>query len=172
MNPTGKVMLNYGAMSGLCSFVFFLMLQGMGWNALGQASLLGSWIPVVFICLATGKLRDHFLGGFITYGQAFRLGFLTACSGAFLFALILYIYGTAVNHELIEVYKSDVLEDLEKTKSILNDTIYEASMESLDKTTMFTIASSAFFSKTFGGLLVSLITAGFYRRTPMIQDQE
>lgn len=176
MNPNGKVILNYGGGSGLSSFGMFLLIQWIGWNPLGQASLLGLWIPVVFICLATGYYRDHILDGTISYGQAFRVGFLTCSAGALLFALFLYIYGTIINPGLVDVYKQYLMEGIEQSKIFLGEDmfekIYQSSLENLDKTTMYTIASSDFFNKTFGGFLVSLITAGFYRRSyPKIEKE-
>ena len=172
MNPSGKVMLNYGAMCGLASFAFFILLYYLGYNALGLASLLGAWIPVVFICLATGYFRDRIAGGFMTYGQGFRIGFLTASAGAFLFALMIYIYGTALNPDFVEIYKTGAMEELEKYKTPLMEQMYDASIEGIKNTTMFAIAQDAFLSKTFGGVLISLITAGFYRRHKIFQEPE
>jgi hypothetical protein len=164
MNPSGEVMLNYGAMSGLSSFAFFLLLYYTGYNPLGQASFLGSWIPIIFICLATGYYRDKLMAGQISYWQSFRIGFLTASSGAFLYALVVFIFASLVSNQLVEDYKNEMMEGLEKTKSILGESFYETNMENLDKTTLFTLVSGDFFSKTLGGFFISLVTAGFYRR--------
>ena len=164
MNTPGKAILNFGAMSGLGSFAVFLLLYYLGWNPLGQASWLGAWVPVVFICLSTAYVRNHLMGGYMSYGQAYRTGFLTAFGGAVLFSLMLYLFGKVIDPGLVESYKSEMLEGLENTKSIIGENLYESSVENLDKTTLFTIASGDFFSKALGGILVSLITAGFYRK--------
>lgn len=170
MNPSGKVILNYGAMSGLSCFGFFLLLFTLGWNPLGQISWLGAWIPVIFIALSTGYFRDKLSGGYITYGHAFRIGFLTACCGAFMFDSLVYIFGTFINNTILDTYKTDMLTELEKTKSMFGERFYELSMESLEKTTMYNIVSSDFFLKVLGGALTALITSGFYRKNKTIAD--
>jgi hypothetical protein len=172
MNPSGKVVLNYGAMCGLSSFAFFIMLNYLGFNALGLASLMGAWIPVVFVCLATAAFRKRFSGGLMSYGQGFRIGFLTASAGAFLFALMIYIYGTAIDPGFIEIYKSGSIGELEKYRTPFMENMYDASIESVGNATMLAIAQDAFFSKTFGGVLISLITAGFYRRQKFFSEPD
>lgn len=165
-------MLNYGAMSGLSSFGFFLILFYLGWNPFGQISFLGFWIPIVFVCMATGNMRNNLLGGYITYGQAFRIGFLTASSAGFLYALLIYIFGTLIQPGLIDIHKLELAEGIEKTRAIFGEKFYESNLENVDKTTIFTMASGEFFSKSFGGFLISLITAGFYRRLKLYQEEE
>jgi hypothetical protein len=172
MSLSGKVLLNYGAMSGLSSFGFFLLLYYMGVNPLGMGAWLGSWIPIVFICLATGFMRNKVMGGFITYRQALRIGFLTAVSSGFLFALLVYIFGTVIQPGLIEEYKAGMVADMEQSKSLLPSEMYETALENLEKATLFNIVSADFFYKCVGGFLVSLITAGFYKRINFNQGND
>ena len=172
MNPSGKVLLNYGAMSGLSCFAFFLLLFYLGFGPLGMGAWLGSWIPVVFICFATGFMRNRILGGFITYRQALRIGFLTAVSSGFLFALLVYIFGTVIHPGLIEEYKTGMVADMEQSKNLLPSEMYETALENLEKATLFNIVSADFFYKCVGGFLISLITAGFYKRTNFNQDHD
>jgi hypothetical protein len=166
--PVLRTALNYGAGIGISCFVVFLLIYFAGFNPLGNASWLGAWIPVVFICLSTRHFREQETEGFIGYGNAFRIGLLTAMAGALLFALIIYLFGTLIDSNLVTLYKNDVVEQLEQTKAFLGDSLYEKMMENVNQTTMFSISSGDFFTKCIGGLIVSLITAAVYKKDPPV----
>ena len=165
-NPLFRTALNFGAMSGLASFLVFLALYFKGLNPLGTASWLGAWIPVVFLCIATKNYRDHALGGFINYGQGMRIGLLTALAASFLFALLIYIFVTIFDSNVIELYKNEMKAGLEETKFMFSDEMFDKAMEGFEKLTIVTVAYNDFFIKMVGGLLVTFITAAIYRRVP------
>lgn len=165
-SPLWRTALNYGAMSGLTSFLIFLALYYKGMNPLGPASWLGAWIPIVFICLSTKYYRDRILGGFISYWQGFRTGMLTAICGSFLFALFIYSFTKIFDGTIVEAFKSDALRGMEDAKYIFSDEMYDQGIESIEKINMGNIATNDFFTKILGGLLISFITAAFYRRLP------
>ena len=83
--PVLKTALNYGALSGLVSFIVFLILYWMNFNPLGPSSWLGAWVPIIFMVLATRHYRNYENGGFLMYWNGFRISFLTACAAAFVF---------------------------------------------------------------------------------------
>lgn len=170
-----KTSLNYGALSGLACFVFFLVLGRMVSNPLGISSWLGAWIPIVFMVLSTKHFRDHDCGGYITYWSAFRAGFMTAVAGGFLFALLVYAYGMVIDADLVERFKEENLRMIEESaqlsKSMFGEALYEKSIESLQQTTISTIASQEFMNKSLGGLLVALVTGAIFRKQqPTIQS--
>ncbi len=175
--PVLKTALNFGAMSGLASFAMFLLLYYTGFNPLGQISWVGVWIPVVFIVLGTKHYRDHEGLGYISYWQGFRVGFLTASCGAFLFALMVWSFATVIDAQIVERFKQESLMYLEQTeqlsKSMFGEAIYDASVENIEKITTGTISAQEFWDKTFGGLIISLITAAFLRKnnsTPLSNE--
>jgi uncharacterized protein DUF4199 len=163
-NPLLKTAVNFGAMSGLCSFAVFLGLYYKGINPLGNASWLGWWIPVVFICIATKIYRDRFLAGEISYGQAMKIGLTTAMAASFLFVLLIYIFASLIDSNVVTMYKNEALKGMEETKFIFSDEMYEEAIESIEKINIRNIAFNDFLTKMFGALLVSLVTAAVYRR--------
>lgn len=165
-NPLLKTAINYGAMSALASFAVFVALYYKGLNPLGPGSWLGAWIPIVFICLGTNFYRSHCLNGFISYGQSFKIGFLISLASGFLFALLIYIFVTLIDGNVIEVYKEEMRIGMEEAKFIFSRDMYEQGLESIEKLTITTIAYNDFFMKVIGGVLVSLITAAIYRKQP------
>lgn len=165
-NPFVRTILNYGALSGLASFAVFLALYYKGMNPMGAASWMGAWIPVVFICLATKRYRDDYNEGFLTYGQGFKTGLMTTFAASLLFALLVYIFATLIDHSMLEMYKTEMRNGMEETKFIFSDEMYERGLESIEKLTITTLAYNDFFMKMLGGLVVSLITAAIFRRQP------
>lgn len=163
-NPLLKTAVNFGAMSGLGSFAVFLGLYYKGINPLGNASWLGAWIPVVFICIATKICRDRFLAGEISYGQAMKIGLTTAMAASFLFALLVYIFATLIDNNVITMYKNEFLQGMEDTKFMFSDEMYEQTIESMDKITIINIAFTDFLAKMLGALLLTLVTAAIYRK--------
>jgi len=166
MNTLRKTAINIGALSGLSSFAAFILMYAGGMNPLGKASWLGSWIPVVFICIATKIYRDQAGGGYITYWKAFQAGVFTSMAGAFLFALLIYIFGTLVDVSLIEKYRNEILAEMEMTKMFFNAEFYDLTLESIEKITMSQLAQNDFLLKVLGGTLVSFVTAAIFRKLP------
>jgi hypothetical protein len=169
MTSPFKIAVNYGAMNGLGCFAIFILLYLGGMHPLGPAAWIGAWIPPLFIVLATLNFRNS-KGGFITYGEAFITGFLTAASGAVLYALLVYIFGTLIDQGLIDSYKEMMLADLEQTEKIIrstfSDAMYEQGLEQIKNTTLKQTATSEFLQKTMGGFIISLITSAFIKRNP------
>lgn len=167
--PVLKTALNYGAISGLCSFAFFLLLYFTGLFPLGPASWLGCWIPVVFMVFGTRHHRDHELNGNISYWTAFRGGFLVATCGGLLFALLLYLFGTVMAPGFTDMFKQESYNALEQTKSItesmLGKGMYDEAVRNIDKITLSSIAFQEFMYKSLGGLLAAFITAAAIRRS-------
>lgn len=168
--PIMRTALNIGALFGLCSFVFFLLMYYSGLNPLGPSSWLGLWIPMVFIIWSIRHYRDHECGGYVSYWRAFRTGLLTTMCGALLSALLLYIFGTIGATGLLEDYKEQMLKGLEETekmmRSMLGDKAFDMTVDNISQTTLSSLASSDFFNKTFGGVFVSLIVSAFLKRNP------
>lgn len=169
-----KTASNYGAMSGLASFAFFLLIYWSGSNPLGPVSWLGAWIPVVFMIPSVKKYRDRDCGGYVTYWPAYRASFLTAAFGALLFAALLWLFGTVIDSTILDKFREESLAYLtqneEMSRSLFGESFYETSVENIQKITLGNIATQDFIYKCFGGMMVSFIIAAvMYRKPPAIQ---
>ena len=159
-----RTALHYGVMSGLAVFLFNFLLYASGNNIFGPISMLGIWIPVVFIVIATRFHRDQNLGGTLSYGQGFSIGILTTVFSATLFGLCFYLFGVLYATELIEFYTSQAAEGLEQGKDFVSEALLDQAMEGLEQATMSSLAFSESFNKFLWGGVVSLITAAVMRR--------
>jgi hypothetical protein len=164
-----KTAMHYGAMSGLSVFMFIILLHFTGLNIFGIGSMMGIWIPVIFIVLATRYHRDHNLGGYMTYMQGFTIGLFTAFFSATLFGLAFYLFGTVGDNSILAAYKIQAGQSIEEGKSILSDQLYEKAMESIDLVTMSSLAFSEAFNKLLGGVVISLVTAAVFKRKNILQ---
>lgn len=161
-----RTSMHYGALSGIAVFAFYFALYASGNSMFGPISLLGIWIPVVFIVLATRFHRDHNLGGSLTYAQGLTIGLLTTLFSALLFGLSFYLFGTLYATELLDSYKAQAASGLEEGKSVISEQFIDQAMEGIEKATMSSLAFSESFNKVLWGLIVSLITAGVMKRKP------
>lgn len=163
-----KIALHYGAMSGLAIFAFLMGLHFAGYNIFGSGSIFGIWIPIVFIVLATKYYRDHVLGGNLTYGQGFTIGLFTSIFSATLFGLAFYIFGTLLDHSVLDIYKIQTEQSLAEGKGILSESLYEKVMDSIDLVTISSLSFSESFNKLLGGVIISLVTAGVFSRKKIL----
>lgn len=166
MNDNGlyKTALFYGSLSGIAIFIFYIVLYFSGFNIFGPISMIGVWIPIVFIIKATRFHRDHHLGGFINFKQGFAIGFFTTAFHVTLFGLAFYLFGVLYAGDLIEMYRAAAVESEAAGRAVFSDTLIDQTMESVDLVTMPTLAYSQSFVKMFGGAIVSVFTALLLRR--------
>ncbi len=172
--PIMRSALNIGALYGISSFVFFLLLYYAGLNPLGPGIWLGVWIPIVFTIWGIKFYRDQECGGFVSYWRAFQTGVMTIMCGALLSALLLYIFGMIGAPDLLDNYKEQMLQGLEETetmmRSMMGDKVFDMTLENINQTTLATLASSDFFNKSLGGAFLSLVLAAFLKRNPPVDQ--
>lgn len=173
--PILKTVLNFGALSGLGSFLVFLILYWLGYNPLGVASWAGAWVPVLFMVLASAYYRGNENGGYLYYWQGFRLGFLTACASALVYGGLSWAFVTMIDNSILDTFKQQSLEAMEMTegmmKSMMGESAFEQSVETINNMKMEEVASSDILNKMLGGLLTAFITAAFMRREPHFTDE-
>ena len=160
--------MHFGSISGLCSFAIFLFLYILVINPLGNISFIGFWIPIVFIVLAIKSYKVNVGNGYLTYGEGLRTGIYTGFFSALLFSLLLYLFITIIDATLVEKHTKYLLNQLERTKEIWNQSMYHMSLEGIEKTTAGSITMNEFQFKFLGGFIVSLVAAAFYKTPKQI----
>ncbi len=129
---------------------------------------LGAWIPIVFIVLATRHYRNYENGGVLSYSQGYSTGLLTAVCAGFLFALIIYSFGTIIDGSIVDRFKTENMAYLEQTaelsQSMFGEKMYDDAIANIEKTTIGTLASQEFYNKAMGGFIVAFITAAIFKR--------
>jgi hypothetical protein len=174
--PLLKTALNYGALCAVSCFLVFLGMYWAGINPLGtMTTWLDSWIPVVFMILATLHYRNRENQGMITYWQAFRMGFLTASFGALLYGAMVWIFGTMGDGQFLDLIRQERLAAMELSedmmKNFVGDSAFEQAVENITNMDMADVATEDILNKVFGGLLCAFITAAFTRREPRYTEE-
>lgn len=174
--PVIKTALNFGALSGLGSFLVFLIIYALGFNPLGPSSWLGAWVPVVFMVWSSLYYRNRENGGYLIYWSGFRLSFLTASFSAFVFGALAWSFVSVIDGSILDHHKQELLSALELSeglmKSMMGEVAFEQSIESITKMNMGDVVTSDIFNKILGGLLVVFIVAAFVKRDPVFKNTE
>ena len=160
--------IQYGGIMGVLCFALFILFYSFGLNPLGNISWLGAWIPVMIICMATKAYRENELEGFISYGQAYRIGILTSAAGGLLSALLIFIFCTIYDSSIVDEFKNQTLAQMDEVekqmKSMMGDSLYQNAVDAYEKISLQTIVSNEFFNKVLCGVFVSIITAAIFKR--------
>lgn len=170
-SPQLRASMMYGTYSGLSSFLLFIIIYVIGKNPLGALSLMGFWIPILFIILGIQNHRDKDLEGFISYGRALGTGVLITLFLAILFSVLAYAFLTFVATGILEVHKAEMIEGMDRVKKIFGESINDKVLEEIENITFGKIAFGDFQNKVSGGVLTSLIVAAFLRKSKPIFDQ-
>lgn len=120
--------------------------------------------PFAAVYLCMSRFRDTFMGGFVSYGTAFRFGLSMITWGALLFGGIHFIIKSYIAPDDIELMKN-TMENLVANAGQLSDGEMKVFSANLDEIlTPYYISMATVVSKMIGGTFVSLIIALFVKR--------
>lgn len=169
-----RIILNYGSAAGTAAFVLFLAYYYMGFNPFGNISWLSAWIPIVAIYLAVKKFRDQYNEGLLSYGIAFSTSIFIALIYGTLFAMLAYLFGTAIDGGFVTLYKNEAIESIELMQNILSmdEALASEMAQEIDKASAGTIIFGDLQSKFLGSLIVSLVIAAILRKNPPMFSEQ
>lgn len=174
-NPYLKTSMQFGAYSGLSSFMFFMILYFVNSNPLGNKGWLGFWIPILFIFLGTKFHRDKVLDNQISYGQAFGLGALIALCASLLYALLVFLFGTVADPSIVDNYKAEAMQGMEEARKYLSSEKLLSAMDEaaskIEEMKIGELAQSIFLNGLIGGALVSLISSAILKKKKPLFDE-
>jgi hypothetical protein len=157
------VSLGYGVIISLAIVVLSLILfllnldQGTGLEYLPYLLLIaGIW-------LAQYNYRNKYLGGFITYGQAFTIGMWISLFVAIVMGIYTFVFFNYINPGAME--EAMVIAEQRMMDKGMTDLEIEQGMMMARKFSgvgMFTTV--AVISNFFAGLIISLVTAIFVKK--------
>ena len=172
-------LFNYGAICGLVMFIITLLLWIINIFPLGTASFYFSWIPLVFMYLATKALRDNYFNGVIKYWGAFKAQMLVISSYGVLYVLLIYIFGKVIYTDLVSDYIQTYLHELGVTKKEMYQVLgsgyenYEDRMiEEISKSTLSSILFKEYFNKLVGGAFFALLLSFKLKRINHVSHVE
>lgn len=113
--PVARVSLQQGLILGLALILFSLLMYLFGVEYQNKIQYLSYLIIVVGLFLTMKQWRDRYNNGYVTYGSAFKNGFLTM-----LFASILVSIWTAIFYGLIAPGEIDRILEITEERMLEN----------------------------------------------------
>lgn len=159
----GQSALYYGLLYAVAAIVLHLVLYltDLGESTVGM--VLGIVVMIGAIVIAQLNYRNVKWGGYITYGKAVKIGFLTLLFSSFIIAIYMYIYYDFIN-------PGEILQ--RKTEAIQGIYDYGMDPESEDQAvrmqemvhTPLVYGVFTIFTYAVWGIIISLITAIFIKK--------
>jgi hypothetical protein len=167
---TFTITLGYGVIVALALIVFSLVIYLINLEIPVLVMLLSIAILLAGIVFAQINFRNKYLGGYIEYGKAFTVGFLTTLFLAVIYALYSYVFYKYIDPGAMEEAMAKAEQQF--VDRGMSDAEIDQSMkiaEMFAKPGMSTIM--AFLSNLFFGAVISLIAAIFTKKENMGSDQ-
>jgi len=159
----GQSALYYALLTGIALILSHLILYIAGIHQDTSGQIISMVIFIAAIVVVQLDFRNKKLGGFISYGKAVKIGFLSILFASFIVAIYMFIYLSYINpgemaQRLIdaqqEVYNYGMSPEQEASQLSLQEKIHTPLTYAI-----FTIAGYAVM-----GIIVALITAIFVKK--------
>ena len=167
-----KIPIKYGLYGAVLGFVFYLMLLFSGNSPWSSASWMGCWIPGVTALFSIKQYtKDNSLDA--SFSTLFVVSLIVIFLQAFCFNLIAFLFALLFETNAIEMYKTEVFQYAEQIATILGEEFYGKMAEEMENITLFSLTFGDFTNKIIGGIIVSLILAGFLKKNkPSLESNE
>jgi len=175
----GKNVLVYGSIAGFISVAWFLgsLIIGADCMEMENGMLYGYLIMLLafsMIVVAVKNYRDKHLDGFISFGKAFKMGFLISLVASSVYVLVWLSYYYGSNSNFIEQYSAHVINQLREsgaTQAVIDQQTKEMAEFAKMYENPFFNAMVTYMEILPVGLVVSLITAlVMMKRKPKNQE--
>lgn len=164
--------LKYGFYGALLGIVFFVLLIFSGNSPWGSASWMGSWIPAISAYFAIKTHKSEAEETSFSFSQLFRISVFTLFFQAIIVNVLSVLLSNILQINSLELYRTEMLQYAEQIKQLVSEEIYNEAMVELQNATYSTLAFQDFTNKLIGGLIVSLILAGIFRKNkPTFENQ-
>lgn len=168
-----KLAANYGTISGMIAFAYFVVLASADMNPFGNFKFIASLIPIYFIYQGTKKHRDENFEGYIKYGQALSFSLAITFFYATIFAALVYIYGKAIDTDLVDIVKADTMKQIEMLTKVMGEDskMVDTAIDAIEKTTIGSLAMGEYWNKIIWGLILGLIISAILKKEkPLFEE--
>jgi len=161
--------LKYAVITALASFIFSIIIYVTHMYLNSWIQWLGLVILIVGLIFVVRERRDKDLNGYITFGEAFNVGFV--------FCMILAVFSVLMNLLMTQVIAPDMMPEIIKNaeqqmidKGMSDDQIQLG----MKYTKMFTtplaqVIGGLLFTAFFGAIFSLIVAAIFKKNNPQLQ---
>jgi len=174
--PYRNTAITYGALTGLVSIVIGLVsyLAGLSDPAKQQGAmgwinqLISYGVMIGGLVLAVRKHRDQELSGYITFGRAFGVGFLTMLVLGLISAVWAYVFFSFIAPDMLELIQQASIDRMVEKQGMSVDQAEAAMNNPVTKSLMNPVAFTGFalVGILFMGAIFALIVAAIMRKSP------
>ena len=163
--PASKHALVYGAYVTVVLIVLSLAFYVFDFYGQDWTAYLSYAILLLGVVISSYHYRDNHMGGFITYGQSFMTGFLTALFAAIGLGIFSYIFMSLMPPEFTQNMLDQAEEKMIESNPELTDEQITMAMNWTEKIMQpGMMAGMAFLAYTFFGVIFSLLASIFVKR--------
>jgi hypothetical protein len=158
----GKNALNYGLILGAISVVYSLSLWILGQFMNKPLGYIGMLFTLGIMYYGTKVYRDKYLGGFMSYGQAFSSNFLIGLYSTIIGTIFAFFLFKYLDPKLIETIKETAIESaMQKNPNVTQEQL-EGSMSFFMSPIFFTI--TALLGGAFFDAILALLVSIFHKK--------
>ena len=159
----GKSALYYGLLLAVALIVVHLVLYLADYHTSTGGIVISMLVLVAGIVVASLDYRNKKLGGFISYGKAVMIGFLTVLFASFIVAIYTFVYHSNINPGEIQEAK------IEAAQNIYDMELEPAQEEEFLKwadimNTPVASAVTVIFMNALIGIVAALLTSIFIKK--------
>jgi hypothetical protein len=166
----GQSALYYALLIAVAAIVVHLVMYLLDQNGETAGMIIGTLVFIGLIIYVQLDFRNKKLGGFISYGKAVTIGFLSVLFASVIVAVYMFIYHSQINpgeaqQNLIEakqqIYDYGLSPDQESSQIKMQEYIH----------TPLVYALSTILSYAIMGIIVALITSIFVKKEEKVSLQ-
>jgi hypothetical protein len=166
--PLLRVPLQFGLLTGLLTFCYFLGLYALGITPLGNIRTPDFGIHVITICYACWYYRKHIGNGWLHLWEGLTIGYVINMTAAFITGWLIYFFVMYYDPTVFTTYLEDMKALLSGKKAELVEQIGEAEFQNLlskvGENTPSTLITDEISKKFMLGILPILLISLFFRR--------
>lgn len=159
----GIITLGYGLLLGVVVIIFSLLLFLVNVDKMSPLNYLSFVFVIAGIIYFQFTYRNKYLGGYISYGKAFSVGFLTIVYYSVIITIFTYIYFVYIDPGAIEAMKS-MAEEKYIRQGLSDQEIDRVMIVTNRFQTPVAMTLSALFGGIAFGAVICLITSIFVKK--------
>lgn len=166
--PLLKIPLQFGLLTGLLSFGYFLGLYALDISPLGNVRTPDFGIHIIMICYACWYYRKNVGEGWMHLWEGLTIGYVVNMTAAFITGWMIYFFVVYYNPDVFNNYLTEMQQLLLGKKTELVEQIgedeFQTLMSKVKENTPSTLITDEISKKFMLGIIPILLISLFFRR--------
>ena len=163
-NSIWKAGLTYGAILGLITIIYTILLYVMDQSFNKTLGYVNSLFIIVMVYYGAKSYRDNYLNGYITYGRALGISMIIVLVSGVIGTIYFFIHTNIIDTEYLTKSLQYAEEELIKKGTMSDDQIEMAISMQKKMMTPAIMALIGLVGSAFWGFIISLVTSIFVKK--------